>query len=199
MAHPERVDRLILHGAALAGPLTPSTWGSGFEAVATSDEMRRALRAAVSASGPSATWDVVDRETVDRFLFHQPDAATRVRDLWAESGLINTGELSAALAKEPPRQVPLADALAVLNVPVLILVGFWDRNVGVDACRDLFTRLPHAHLHVFENSAHFPYAEETNRYVAEIAGFVAGDNVSDTTSALLVRANPAGPADQACA
>ena len=156
VAHPERVDRLILHAAALAGPLTPSTWGSGFEAVATSDEMRRALRAAVSASGPSATWDVVDRETVDRFLFHQPEAAQRVRDLWAESGLINTGELSAALAKEPPRQVPLADQLAVLDVPVLILVGFWDCNVGVDACRDLFTRLPHAHLRVFENSAHFP-------------------------------------------
>jgi proline iminopeptidase len=54
VAHPERVDRLILHGTAIAGPLTPSTWGAGFEAVATDDQMRRAIRAAVRDRGPDA-------------------------------------------------------------------------------------------------------------------------------------------------
>jgi proline iminopeptidase len=172
VVHPDRVDRLILQGTGLAGPITPSPWGSGFEAVATSDEMRAAIRTAAAESGPRAVWDVVDRPTIDRFLFHQPAAAKRVRELWAESGLINTGEMAAALAKEPPRSVPLADELAALDVPVLVLIGLWDRNAGVDACRDLATRLPRAQLRVFDESAHFPNVEEPERYVAEIAAFL---------------------------
>lgn len=171
VAYPDRVAGLILQGTPLAGPLTPSTWGSGFEAVAADDEMRAAIRAAVAESGPSAVWDVVDRETVDRFLFRRPAAARRVRELWAESGLVNTGEMAAALAGEPPRSVPLVDELAALEVPVLVLVGFWDRNAGVDACRDLAARLRRAQLRVFDDSAHFPNVEEPDRYLAEIAAF----------------------------
>lgn len=174
VAYPERVDRLILQGTALAGPLTPSPWAAGFEAVATDDKMRSAIRAAVQESGPHAAWDVVDRETIDRFLFHQPGSAKKVRDLWEASGLINTGELAADLARQPARGVPLLDQLADLDVPVLILVGFWDRNAGVDACRDLATRLPHAQLRVFEGSAHFPNVEEPDRYVGEVTAFLAG-------------------------
>jgi proline iminopeptidase len=173
VAYPDRVAGLILQGTALAGPLTPSPWGSGFEAVAADDEMRTAIRAAVAESGPRAVWDVVDRATVDRFLFHQPAAARRVRELWEESGLINTGEMAAALAKQPPRPVPLVDELAAVEVPVLVLVGFWDRNAGVDACRDLATRLPDAELRVFGESAHFPNVEEPDRYAAEIAAFLS--------------------------
>ncbi|WP_460667030.1 alpha/beta fold hydrolase [Kribbella swartbergensis] len=173
VAYPERVTALILQGTALAGPLTPSPWGSGFEAVATDDKMRAAIRAAVKRSGPYAAWDVVDRETTDRFLFHQPTSAKQVRALWEDSGLVNTGEMSAGLANQPPRPVPLVDELAALDVPVLVMVGFWDRNAGVDACRDLATRLPHARLRVFDDSAHFPNVEETERYVDEIAVFLA--------------------------
>jgi proline iminopeptidase len=173
VAYPDHVAGLILQGTGLAGPLTPSPWPSGFEAVAPDDEMRTAIRAAVAASGPRAVWDVVDRPTVDRFLFHQPATAQRVRELWEQSGLTNTGEMAAALAKGPQRALPLAAELAAVDVPVLVLVGLWDRNAGVDACRDLATRLPNARLRVFENSAHFPNAEEPDRYVAEIAGFLA--------------------------
>jgi proline iminopeptidase len=144
----------------------------GFEAVATNDDMRTAIRAAVEQSGPRAVWDVVDRATIDRFLFHHPATAKRVRDLWAESGLTNTGEMSAALAQQSPRPVPLVDELAALDLPVMILIGFWDRNAGVDACRDLATRLPNAHLRVFHNSAHFPNAEEPARYIEDIATFL---------------------------
>jgi proline iminopeptidase len=174
VAYPERVEGLILQGTGLAGPITPSPWGAGFEAVAADNEMRHAIRAVVQESGPRAVWEVVDRETVDRFLFHRPGAAERVRELWAESGLVNTGEMAADLAKQPPREVPLVDELAELDVPVLILVGLWDRNAGVDGCRDLATRLPHAELRVFEDSAHFPNVEEPDRYVEEVARLLSG-------------------------
>ncbi|MGW6279287.1 alpha/beta fold hydrolase [Kribbella sp. NPDC055071] len=173
VAYPDRVDRLILQGTALAGPLTPSPWGAGFEAVATDDAMREAIRAAVQESGPQAAWGVVDRETVDRFLFHRSGSAKLVRDLWEASGLVNTGELARDLERQPARVVPLVDESAALDVPVLILIGLWDRNAGVDACRDLATRLPHAQLRVFEDSAHFPNVEEPDRYTAEIASFLS--------------------------
>jgi proline iminopeptidase len=81
--------------------------------------------------------------------------------------------MAADLAKQPPRPVPLVDDLAALDVPVLVLVGFWDRNAGVDACRDLAARLPRAQLCVFEDSAHFPNVEETDCYVEQIAAFLA--------------------------
>lgn len=173
VAYPAHVDRLILQGTGLAGPLTPSTWAAGFEAVAADNEMRAAIRAAVEKSGPHAVWDVVDRATVDRFLFHKPASAATVRRLWAESGLVNTGEMSAALAEQPPRPIPLADELAALDLPTLILIGLWDRNAGVDVCRDLTTRLPRAQLRVFHDSAHFPNVEEPERYVDAVAGFLA--------------------------
>ncbi|MGW7682478.1 alpha/beta fold hydrolase [Kribbella sp. NPDC054772] len=172
VAYPERVDRLIIQGTGLAGPLTPSPWAAGFEAVAANDDMRTAIRAAVARSGPRAVWDVADRETTDRFLFHQSATAKLVRGLWEESGLVNTGDMSAALAKQPSRPVPLVDELAGLDLPVLVLVGLWDRNAGVDACRDLVTRLPRAVLRVFDNSAHFPNVEEPDRYITEIADFL---------------------------
>jgi proline iminopeptidase len=174
VAYPEHVHKLILQGTGLAGPLTPSPWPAGFEAVATDNEMRAAIRTAVEQSGPRAAWDVVDRATVDRFLFHNPASAKTVRALWAESGLVNTGELSAALAEQPPRPIPLVDELAALDLPVLILIGLWDRNAGVDACRDLATRLPQAQLCVFDDSAHFPNVEEPGRYVNAVAAFLAG-------------------------
>lgn len=173
VAHPGRIDGLILHGTALADRSRPSPWPSWFEAVAADDAMRTAIRAAVKRSGPGAVWDVADRETTDRFLFHQPTAARRVRELWAESGLVNTGAMAAALAEQPARAVPLVDELAELDIPVLVLIGLWDRNAGVDGPRDLATRLPRAELCVFEDSAHFPNVEETDRYVAEIARFLA--------------------------
>ncbi|WP_427886918.1 alpha/beta fold hydrolase [Kribbella sp. GL6] len=172
VAYPERVDGLILQGTALAGPLSVSPWPGGFEAVAADAAMRTAIRAAVDRSGPRAVWDVVDRETTDRFLFHQPEVGRRVRELWAESGLVNTGAMAAAVAAQPARAVPLADDLAAVDLPVLILIGLWDRNAGVDGPRDLATRLPRAHLCVFANSAHFPNAEEPEQYVEEVERFL---------------------------
>lgn len=56
---------------------------------------------------------------------------------------------------------------------------------------------PHAHLRVFENSAHFPHAEETERYVAQIAAFLGDHDAHTTKSVLIVHANPA--ADHASA
>ncbi|MEV4266416.1 alpha/beta fold hydrolase [Kribbella sp. NPDC049584] len=87
VAYPLHVEKLILQGTGLAGPLTPSPWAAGFDAVAADNKMRTAIRTAVERSGPTAAWDVVDRATVDRFLFHKPVSAETVRALGRRADL----------------------------------------------------------------------------------------------------------------
>jgi proline iminopeptidase len=169
IAHPDRVEALILNGFGAPGPLAVSPQPAGFDAVTTDETLRARIRDCATADD---IWAIVDRPTVDRFLFHQPQNADRVRALWAGSGLINTGAMAAALADQPPRNRPLIDELAGLDVPTLVLIGLHDRNAGVDACRDLTSRLRNGRLVVFAGSAHFPHIEETERYVETIATFL---------------------------
>ena len=148
----------------------------GFEAVAEG-EIGREVRRIARGGGAlrqrwEEIWSVVDAETVDRLLFHRPDAAERNRRLWEESGLRNTGEMMRALTRAP-ESPPLSHRVEGLRVPALVLVGLHDRNVGVDATRDLASALPNARLVVFRESAHFPDLEEPARYAATVRAFLA--------------------------
>lgn len=73
---------------------------------------------------------------MDRLLFHPPVAARRNREVWRERVLVDTGAMLQALLRRPRGLEALA-ALQGLQAPTLIIVGLHDRNVGVDACRDL--------------------------------------------------------------
>jgi len=168
VAHPDRVCALILAGCAIRGPLAQSPQPAGFDAIAANADLRAAIRAR-----PDVVWDLVDQATVDRFLFHHPDTARQVRALWGESGLINTGKMAAALAAAPVRAVPLIDELASCSIPTLAIVGLWDRNYGVDAVRDMVTRLDDAGLLVLQDSAHFPNLEEPDAFCQAVLHHVA--------------------------
>lgn len=177
VAHPDRVYALILEGCAVRGPLAQSPQPGGFDAVATDADLRAAIRAR-----PDDVWELVDQATVDRFLFRHPESAREVRALWAESGLVNTGKMAAALAAAPARAVPLIDELASCSTPTLAIVGLWDRNYGVDAVRDTITRLGAAELLVLERSAHFPNLEEPDAFCQAVLRHVARHCVPITAS-----------------
>ena len=66
----------------------------------------------------------------------------------------------------------LADDLAALDLPTLILIGLRDRHVGVNLARSLADRLPRSSLRLFTNSAHLPDEEEPALYVAGIRDFL---------------------------
>jgi proline iminopeptidase len=117
-------------------------------------------------------WSIVGQHDVDRFLFHQPEAAVANRRMWQESGLTNTGLMAQALHKRDHQQ-PLIERVGNLNCPVLVLVGLYDRNSGVDVNRDLALRLPRAQFVIFERSAHFPDMEEPERYAQLVRMFVS--------------------------
>ncbi|MBI5568089.1 MAG: alpha/beta fold hydrolase [Chloroflexi bacterium] len=190
LAHPEHVERLIIQSPTLGRRIgAPGLFDErtacvqlyGFQLVAYGEVAR--VVGDILNTNDSLTarldqvWQNVDTETVDRFLFHNHAAAKLNRRLWSESGLINTGYMLAALTQQTA-DTPLLDRIAVLSVPALVVVGLYDRNTGVEACRDAATRLPTARLMVFEHSAHFPEMEEPDRYAATIREFLADEVVS---------------------
>lgn len=185
LAHPDHVERLIVQSPTLGRPVgsigffterTACVQLYGFQQVAYG-EVARVVRDILNTTEPLVSrldqvWQNVDTETVDRLLFHNHAAAKLNRRLWSESGLINTGYMLAALAQQSA-EVPLLDRLAALNVPTLVIAGLYDRNTGVEACRDVAAMLPQGRLLIFDESAHFPDMEEPDRYAAAVRAFLA--------------------------
>lgn len=176
LRYPGHVERLILQAPSLNDPLRAYVQVCGFLAVARG-ELRDRIRTIADGDGTvedrlDRIWREVDSNTVDRFLFRDRDAARLNRELWRESGLVNSGAMVRALRRHPPRRPPLLDELGRIDVPSLVLVGLHDRNVGVDACRDVAAALPKARLVIFENSAHFPDIEESERYAVVVRDFL---------------------------
>lgn len=177
LAHPGRVEHLVLEAPTTGDwDRLQQTQLDGFRAVsagAVGEEVRRIM----ASTAPLSTrwdqvWSVVDERTVDRLLFHDAEAARINRKLWRESGLRNTGQMLRALLTQPSAPVSLLDRARTNRAPILVLVGLYDRNVGVDAVRDLADIIPGARLVVFDRSAHFPDAEEPDRYAAVVRCFL---------------------------
>jgi pimeloyl-ACP methyl ester carboxylesterase len=64
----------------------------------------------------------------------------------------------------------LMDAVQVVRVPVFFFVGRRDYTAPFELTQEYFTRLdaPHKELVWFEESAHFPFFEEPERFAAEM-------------------------------
>jgi len=177
VSHPDLVEKIIAQA--------PSTFRNyewiagiqvnGFDQIATG-EMKAIVREIIGLDISdeekcSRIWGSVDVETVDKFLFHNSDFAKKNRALWGESKLINTGLMMKALLKEE-KPVPLMDRLHEIEAPTLIMTGLYDRNGGLDLSRDIMAKIPNSKFIIFENSAHFPDIEESEKYAGEVKKFV---------------------------
>jgi proline iminopeptidase len=178
VAHPERVDRLVLHAPPIAGRLHPGLWSLRPDAVdaVVGAATRASLRAAlVDVEDPiERAWAVSDilggdADAAARFLYHDRGAAAAARHTSAAK-LPPDPEIARALVGA--ERVGLADDLAALDLPTLIMIGLWDRHVGVDLARSLADRLPRSTLRLFAASAHLPDEEEPDAYVAAIREFL---------------------------
>jgi proline iminopeptidase len=58
-------------------------------------------------------------------------------------------------------------------MPVLVIVGRYDGAVGVKSMRSLANQLPHARFDEFDLSAHFPYAEEPDKFELDVGTFLS--------------------------
>jgi proline iminopeptidase len=176
--HPDRVEGMILQAAPngdLRRLAAIQTWG--FASVLKGDAAKKleALQSEPILS-PSKrmeeVWSLADADAVDRFLFHDPKHAARNRTLWEQSGHRNSGLMLKALFADTAPGSTMRFKLRQLNVPALIIVGRYDRNVGLDMERDLASALPNSRLVIMPNSAHFPDLEEPESYACEVKRFL---------------------------
>jgi proline iminopeptidase len=64
--------------------------------------------------------------------------------------------------------------LAQVRARTLVLTGRWDQMTTPAIARQASAALPVADLHVFERSAHRPWAEEPDDYFARVGRFLGG-------------------------
>lgn len=116
-------------------------------------------------------WEIVDQETIDRLLFVDPEVASKYRQLVTESNLHNTGLMLGALQKNPVTP-PLYERLSNIHHETLIITGVYDRSTGISISNLINRNLSNSEWILFNNSAHFPELEETEKFVRSVLDFL---------------------------
>lgn len=190
--HPSHVNRLIIVDGAADLPATFALWQSEIQQkyptawqTALSGEKGNEFRAATKTGNPcaiaKADFDLdmaalstaSDPEFRHWQQFHNQHFREEQDALDAASGLQNTGEFSRAYFS-PTSNFPCYRFTAYdkLTMPTLIIVGKYDGAVGVAQMRSLASHLPDAGFDEFDQSAHFPYAEEPTKFEHVVASFL---------------------------
>lgn len=109
-----------------------------------------------------------------------PVASTRERVERADTagGLRNTGELGGYLFSHGLMEWRFA-AHERLTMPVLVIAGERDYQVGLEPQRELAERLPDAELLVYEGAGHFMYVDQPERFVRDVTTFFRADTTQD--------------------
>ncbi|HEU4557261.1 MAG TPA: alpha/beta hydrolase [Longimicrobium sp.] len=132
---------------------------------------------AATAGGGACDWGGklpgAEREAMNNALMF-PDSAVRIRmdSAQAASGQRNTGVLGAALFRQGLMRYRFAGARR-LTIPVLVIAGRHDGTAVPEGLRALARELPNARFVEYENSGHFVYLDETERFARDVAAFVA--------------------------
>ncbi len=179
LRYPEALRRLVIAGAGPSGA-----------------DINRRLRE-VKAAAPAATREAIDRleargpftgdaypaeyakiadEAYRPFSFHTltappPEVADSLghiafdvyKILWGDRGEFEvTGVL---------RDWDRLEDLSRISVPTLLLIGRYDLT-PVSTAEDMNRRIPRSKLVVFEDSGHFMYLEESDKFLSEVRRFL---------------------------
>ncbi len=171
-ALPNDINRIVLSAPSLmTSDIQKMVQITGLLSVADSNLMNHNKIESLSLDEAyHSLWNLVDTDTVDRLLFENQEIAQKNRKLWEESKLINTGHMMKALQQNPMTN-PLLNRLNKIQHESLILTGIFDRNTGLPISKIIHRELPHSHLVVFTESAHFPDLEETDKFVSSSLHF----------------------------
>ncbi len=85
------------------------------------------------------------------------------------TGLMHPGYVRRAMLTLP---VQNADLVPRVDVPILLTMGRHDREWPIPVCEQLAALLSDAKLSIYEDSGHFPSAEASTRFNAELAALV---------------------------
>lgn len=176
IAHPERVEKLILSAPAELSRSNMLVQIQGFYSLGDST-----VKAGIDAILKDSTeledkygrvWGLSSSALVDKFLFVDQDRARLNREMWKESKLVNTGLMAKVYIKN--NKMDLVEKATGLTVPTLLISGVYDRNGGLHTALELKKVLPNNTIKLYENSAHFPDIEEPDRFATDVKNFLSG-------------------------
>lgn len=179
LAHPERIEKLVLSGSP-AGDYERIAMVQTWYWAAALDGERRAKLSDIAREplvSPyeriAAAWSFATPDEFARFVFVDQNAAARNRALRAESGLADSGLMSKGILNRLSRRRPtLFEDLARIDIPTLVLAGLHDRSFGVEMIREIAIALPNAEFELFEDSAHVIFMDEPEKFARVVRRFI---------------------------
>jgi pimeloyl-ACP methyl ester carboxylesterase len=163
LAHPDRVEGLVLIGAAIRGaPYPELPPGPAADVVAEAD-----------AADEARDWDAMDR--LDAWIWLDGPAQPEGRVSGPVRDLFQDMNAKALRAPHPGDQRPLEPAwprLAEIAVPTLVMVGSLDLANLQQIDEQAAELIPGARFVRLEGVAHVPHLEGDPTTLAEIAAFV---------------------------
>ncbi|HEX6040322.1 alpha/beta hydrolase [Longimicrobium sp.] len=173
--YPQHVSRMVI-AAGLSD--TPASLRAQCELLARTDTAAHARAVAAGGDGGCDPFQAYDGPAQGEFVARNmfPDATVRARLEAADTagGLRNTGELGGAIFSQGLLSWRFS-AHDRLTMPVLVIAGERDHQIGLEPQRDLARRLPDAALRVYEGGGHFMYLDAPERFARDITAFFAGD------------------------
>lgn len=104
-------------------------------------------------------------------MFPDPGLAERLKQAETAAGLRNTGELQRAVFDAGLLKYRF-EQFDRLRMPVLVISGAKDYQVGLEGPRSLAARLPNARALEYAESGHFMFAEEPERFARDVSDFL---------------------------
>ena len=171
--HPEHVAGLILTGAV---PDLPAAIDAMCDRVKAVRPDLYAKAVAVAEKGrkcdPFAPFSNEERQAFfDQAMF--PNAQVRDRVNWLDHipGVANSGEMGGALFSQGLTSYRF-ERPKRLTMPVLFIAGGKDFQTAIPPQRALASKVRDGRVIVYRNAGHFMFADEPERFAADVAGFV---------------------------
>ncbi len=106
-----------------------------------------------------------------KFYFKKLNARAQAYCERTKESLIKVAPLKVFNEKEAPT-FDLRPRLNNINVPTLVIVGRQDFITNVDMAKEMAERIPNAQLEIFEESGHYGFVEEPEKFYRVVKEFV---------------------------
>jgi proline iminopeptidase len=170
LAYPQRINKIILSNPALLSREYDAAAGELIKKKTSKEDS--AARANIMVTGK------LDVPQYDRLLHlsfrtsaYNKENIQKVNLDLPTNFLEANKALFTGLMKDPAQQANLYDSLKAFHFPVLLIHGDADITPMASVER-IKSNLSKVELHIFKQSGHFPFVEETQRYTEVVAAFL---------------------------
>lgn len=172
--HPEHMAGVVYVSGLSNAARSYATWKHEFERLHPGRIAAASLPAGASdyTQVMRALRGLDAQDFFNQLQFHNATYRQMQEAVDAESGLRNTGELSRTLFSAELRDYRFS-APERVSTPVLVIGGRYDASIGLDSLQELAHALPNATFLEYEQSGHFPYLEEAERFEQDVTRFLS--------------------------